>query len=38
MGHNSMVLDHPKSIGILRVDWLLTGLSSFGASHLGIRA
>ena len=33
-----MVSGHPKSIGILRVDWLSTGPSSFGASQLDIRA
>ena len=33
MGHYSVVLDNPKSIGISRVDGLLTGPLGFGASH-----
>ena len=31
MGHNSVVLGHTKSIGILRVDRLSTGPSGFGS-------
>ena len=30
MGHNSVVLGHPKSTGILRVDGLSRGPSSLG--------
>ena len=33
MGYNSVVSSYPKSIGILRVDGLSTGPSSFGASR-----
>ena len=29
MGHNSVASGYPKSIGILRVDELSTGLSNF---------
>ena len=32
MGHNSVVSGHLKSIGIPRVDWLLTGPPGFRAS------
>ena len=38
MGYNSVVSGHPKSIGIMRIDWLSTGPPGFGASQLGIRA
>ena len=38
MGHNSVVSGHPKSIGILLVDWLSTGPMGFGVSQLGIKA
>ena len=38
MGRNSVVLGHPKSIGIMRVDWLSMRPPGFGASQLGIRA
>ena len=38
MGHNSVVSGHLKSIGISRVDGLLTGPPGFGVSQLGIRA
>ena len=31
MGHNSVVSDHLKSTGIMRVNGLSTGLSGFGA-------
>ena len=30
MGHNSVVLGHPKSIGIQRVDGLSTGSPDLG--------
>ena len=30
MGHNSMISNHPKFIGILLVDGLSTGLSDLG--------
>ena len=38
MGHSSVVSNHPKSIGIPRVDELSTGPPGFGTSQLGIRA
>ena len=34
MGHNSVVLGHSKSIGILRVDRLSTGPSDLGRHRL----
>ena len=34
MGHNSVVLGHPKSTGIPRVDGLSMGPLGFGASQL----
>ena len=34
MGHNSVVSGHPKTIGIPRVDRLLTGSLGFEASQL----
>ena len=34
MGHNSVVSGHSKSIGILRVDELSTGLSDLGRHSL----
>ena len=34
MGHNSVVLGHPKSIGILRVDGLSTRPSDLGRHSL----
>ena len=34
MGHNSVVLGHPKSIVILWVDWLSTGPSDLGCHSL----
>ena len=33
-GTHSVVLGHPKSTGILWVDWLSTGPPGFGASHI----
>ena len=36
MGHNSVVSGHPKSTGILWVDWLSTGPSGFGVSQSGL--
>ena len=38
MGHNSVVLGYPKSIGILWVDGLSTGPPGFGVSQLDIKA
>ena len=38
MGYNSVVLGHPKPIGIPRVDGLSTGPLEIGASQLDIRA
>ena len=34
MGHNSVVLGHPKSTGILRVDGLSTGPPDLGCHSL----
>ena len=34
MGHNSVVSGHSKSIGILRVDGLLTGTPDLGCHSL----
>ena len=37
MGHNSVVSGHPKSTGIMQVNWLSMGPPGFRASQLGIR-
>ena len=34
MGHNSVILGHPKSTGILLVDGLSTGPSNLGCHNL----
>ena len=38
MGHNNVVLSHPKFTGIPWVDGFVNGTPGFGASELSIRA